>query len=147
HVHQVSRVVVLVAANISSGGPVLPGEPGHAITRQHPVNGRWVDTQFVADTVRPPSPVHPQGDDTSLAPSGGLLGTVVGPAGAVVHASLALKTEARSPASGGADSDLEPLSSPPVGPTVLDDALSELETTFGGQERVRVGHEDLRYEV
>ena len=64
-----------------------------------------------------------------------------------MHPCLTLDTETGSPALGGTDRDLEPLRSPPVGPAVFDDALGELETPLGSQERVRVGHEDLRVKV
>ena len=62
---------------------------------------------------------------------------------AIVWVGRPLGAVTRAPACCGGDRDLEPFSSPPQRPPIINDTLSKAQTTHFGQRGITVDHEDL----
>jgi hypothetical protein len=137
---------VFVAPNHPAGGPVQPGQPGHAVAGKHPVNGGGLHAEQKPDARRPPAAGHPDLDDPAFQAGGRAPRTAVRPAGAIPQARRALLALAAGPASGRGRRDLEPLRCPSQRSTRLYDAARQFQPVPRGQQSMSVGHEGFRAE-
>jgi hypothetical protein len=145
-VHEVAGGGVLVAAHHPTGGPVRPGQPGHAGAGEHPVDGGGVQAEREPEARRPAPPDHPDLDDAPLGADGRAPRTAVRPARAVVPARRAVLPVAAGPAPGGGRRHLEPLGGSPQGPALVEDTAGRQQPTTRSQGGSSVGNEDLRAE-
>lgn len=78
-------------------GPVEMGQAGQAVAGENAVHGRGHQVQEVRDAGRSPSAQQADFDDPSLGAGGSTAGAVMGPAGSVGHARLAMHAVAVGP--------------------------------------------------
>src|SRR5699024_7641523 len=134
----------LGGADLLTGHRVQLVQVGHAGAAQHPGDGARGQTELGADPVRPAavgaSAVHdPLGHLGRCAP-----GAVVGAAGAVVQAVLALLVVALEPVVGALARDAHRLGGVGHRPPLLAYPTHQQQASLERQPGITVGHEDLR---
>jgi hypothetical protein len=118
---QVPGVGMFVAADRLAGGAVDMSEPADPTPTQHLMRGRCGAADPGGDLDRSQTLLPAQMHDLAHHRCRGRSRTVVGAAGPVGHAGLALGAVAGGPPVGGGPGDLEPLGGAGDRPAVLDD--------------------------
>src|SRR5690606_38220788 len=134
----------LGGADLLTGHRVQLAQIGHAGATQHPGDGARGHTELGGDPVRPAAvgaaAVHdPLGHLARCAP-----GPVVGAAGAVIQAVLALLVVALEPIVGALARDTHRLGSVGHRPPLLAHPPHQQQASLERQTGITVGHEDLR---
>jgi hypothetical protein len=145
-VDQLTRSGPLIAAGRLTGDPVDVGQPVEPAPDQHRMHGRGRDPQLRPDRHRPqpllPPHVHDLADHRLRGL--GVLGATC--RGSVIHPGRTLRAIPISPLVGGPPGNVEELSRPGRGPTLLYDQPRQPEAMLRGQRSVNVSHEGLLVE-